>query len=209
MWKKSLLNGGKIIFTSLHYRHNPRRMTHFTTIIWPFGLITFGMSLRATRLNCYVTTQVSWMLNWKLTSLVRDPSIFIARKFKSTLSSYHSNEWGSASNTLSSNKTSLIDRIPNSFLIHGPPPDIDNTSSLCMVFTQGFCLDQPSWAELSRAEVIKTRVYCRVNWLSVIAVFTHPNCTQKADLSGCKLDFSPVEKGDMCASCVCSWYVLL
>lgn len=55
-----------------------------------------------------------------------------------------------------------MDCIPNSFLIC-LPPDVENASSLHMaefcMFIWVLCLDQ------SQAEVIKSCVYCRVNWL--------------------------------------------
>ena len=56
---------------------------------------------------------------------VCDPGVFIAGKL-----SFHRNEWGSTSNTVSSYKTYIDRCIPNSFFIYTPPPDV-KAPSLC------------------------------------------------------------------------------
>ena len=57
--------------------------------------------------------QVSRTLNWRWDGSVGDQDIFIAGKlsvfgFKTPLSSFHRNEWGSISNAVSSNKSLIL-----------------------------------------------------------------------------------------------------
>ena len=71
-----------------------------------------------------------------------------------------------STNAMSSNKMSLMERFPNSFLAYPPPLDVDSTSSLgaveFSVYNQVLHLDQ------SQTQVIKTQVYCKVNWLQSV-----------------------------------------
>ena len=108
-------------------------LTDKTWAIWSNNIRK--KSRRATQTNYFIPLQVYQALNHKLAGTVGDPGIFWARKssflgFKTPLSSFHRNEQGSTSNTVFRDKTYLKDCIPNSFLIYGPPPDVDNTSSL-------------------------------------------------------------------------------
>ena len=76
----------------------------------PFGPITFGKSRRAAWLNYFIPVQVSRALSGKLANTVSNPDIFIPRQ-----SSFF--EWGSTSNPVCSNKTSM----PNVFFIYASP----------------------------------------------------------------------------------------
>ena len=97
------------------------------------------------------------------------------------LSSFHRNEWGSASNTVSSNKN-VVNRLhPKVFIYATPPLHADNMSTLCMAEFSTFNLVLP--LDQSRAEVIKTQIYCSVNWPGGggDADFTHhSHCPKKA-----------------------------